>query len=223
MFLAAVFVILTLSLRSFYVFLQRAGGWHLSDLGPFSVARDKLAFAGMVVAGPLTVAPFALAMASGDSIQKGDLPVVLAGAGGALAVLVSLAELHRMRHRSTFGATGFALAGLIAGAVVLTAGIKHLTFFGDDGGFVALDFFRDKVKDVDCADAILIIEPVVEQGTGVPSAVTYRCPRGYVINRLAVHPFMPWPDYDEGTSADLAAALAELHQFAEDKSRPAER
>jgi len=39
------------------------------------------------------------------------------------------------------------------------------------------------------------------------SPVRYRCPRGYMLNRHASMPFMPWPDYSKGYNADLAVAL----------------
>ena len=38
--------------------------------------------------------------------------------------------------------------------------------------------------------------------------ITYRCPTSYVLNPYTRSPFVPWPDFQDGESLELAKAVA---------------
>jgi len=106
-----------------------------------------------------------------------------------------------------------ALIVLAASAsLVLIASTSHL-IFTRDAGTVAFEFFRDEVNDMHCDAGRILIQ--WDQSPDTP--VRYRCPRGYMLNRHASVPFLPWPDYSEGYSADLAVAL---HEMLENAQKP---
>jgi len=161
----------------------------------------------------LTLAPFFASMLDevqlirghGIAISAGIISVALA-LFGALVVLVATV-VEGIRHRIEPG-FGFSVRRLVLAAsasVVLVAATSHLMFIRDAGS-VLFDAFRSEVNDMHCEASRILIQ--WDQSPDTP--VRYRCPRGYMLNRHASLPFLPWPDYSEGYSADLTVALHEI-------------
>jgi len=96
-------------------------------------------------------------------------------------------------------------------SLVLVATTSHL-MFTRDAGTVLFDAFREEVNDMHCEAGQILIQ----WDHSPDSPIRYRCPRGYLLNRHASLPFLPWPDYSEGYSADLAVALHEMLKNAQE-------
>jgi len=141
------------------------------------------------------------------AISAGIISVTLA-LFGALVVWVAIL-VDGIRHRRTqrgfvfFSGRRLALATSVS--LVLVSATSHL-IFARDAGTVIFEFFRDEVKDMHCDSGLVLFQ----WDRSPDSPVRYRCPTGYILNRHSSLPFMPWPDYHEGYSADLAAALHEI-------------
>jgi len=140
------------------------------------------------------------------AISAGMISVALAPFG-ALVIWVAIL-VDGIRHRRTqrgFGFFGRHLVLATSVSLVLVSATSHL-MFARNAGTVTFEFFRDEVKDMHCDSSLVLFQ----WDRSPDSPVRYRCLRGYMLNRHSSLPFMPWPDYDEGYSADLAAALHEI-------------
>lgn len=120
--------------------------------------------------------------------------------------------------RSSFWAIGRTVALVAAVIVGGTSAISHLMFFtSKSDGIASVGALKQMglVKDMpDCpSDMALIKNPQ----KGEP--VTYRCPTLLVFDSQGPQPFTPWPDYVQGQSQDLAAAI---QHFTESAKQPAE-
>lgn len=174
---------------------------------------------------PLTLlasAPvFALFLdAAGDLSGKGIQPtsglvsvwMSLVGAGLFLLLLG-----RRTWSQSREGqALGFWGVGRIVGCVlacglILISTTKQLAFVDRTAGAIGFTYFRDKVSDMICDADVLLAKLDLDAG----GPVEYRCPTSFVLNRYSSAPFVPWPDYSEGTSAQLGAQLKEMIESAE--------
>lgn len=67
---------------------------------------------------------------------------------------------------------------------------------------VNFDAIRNDVKDIECDSNFIIA-----YGNYEGSTIRYRCPTGIVLNPYALLPFIPWPDYHDGSSVDLKKKL----------------
>jgi len=145
-------------------------------------------------------------------VSSGKISVAL-GLVGALAVLaVAVVRGMRRRQQPGFWFVGWLLASVLSAGVALAATASQLAFTSSaDSGMVSFVFFRDQVKDMRCDSDVIL----ARWDRSADSAVVYRCPKAYLLNRYAAAPFVPWPDYTEGSSADLAAALHEVLKDAE--------
>jgi hypothetical protein len=61
----------------------------------------------------------------------------------------------------------------------------------------------------DCGAAIALVQ-YREAGP-----LAYRCPTAILINSMSGEPFTPWPDYVEGSSDQLAAAIQTIKATAQ--------
>jgi len=140
------------------------------------------------------------------AIHSGIISVALA-LFGALMIWVAIL-MDGIRHRRTqrgFGFLGSWLLLATSVSLVLVSAISHL-MFARDAGTATFEFFQAEVKDMHCDSGLILFR----WDRSLDSPVRYRCPRGYLLNRHSSLPFMPWPDYDEGDSLDLTAALHEI-------------
>jgi len=163
-------------------------------------------------------APFMASMFDEVRLQGGH-PIetstgIISAALALLGALIVLAAtvVDGIRHRTEpgFGFSGKHLILVASASLVLVAATSHL-IFTRDAGSVLFEAFRDEVNDMHCEASRILIR----WDHSPDSPVQYRCPRGYMLNRHASLPFLPWPDYSEGYSADLAVALHEMLESAQ--------
>ncbi|APC19663.1 hypothetical protein BLL42_27535 (plasmid) [Pseudomonas frederiksbergensis] len=69
---------------------------------------------------------------------------------------------------------------------------------------VNFGFFRESVTDMKCGSDLILAKYIEGQPT------QYRCPNGFIMNQFRGAPFVPWPDYTEGTSAELGVAIGQF-------------
>jgi hypothetical protein len=85
------------------------------------------------------------------------------------------------------------------------ASLLHISFVShsSESPLVNLSRLRllEAVPDIDCDSPLLLISRTTS------SLVRYRCPTSLLFGSLTQYPFLPWPDYTEGHSADLGRAL----------------
>ncbi|RUE86334.1 hypothetical protein IPC1135_29640 [Pseudomonas aeruginosa] len=104
-----------------------------------------------------------------------------------------------------FWATGRLAILLMAGVVGSMSAYKHLEFFSvKDAGWVSVGTLRELVQLNDMKDCGAAIALVQYREAG---PLAYRCPTTILINSMSGEPFTPWPDYVEGSSDQLAAAI----------------
>jgi hypothetical protein len=184
------------------------------------IARDKSMWIGWLylIAGPLAVAPlltsfydgFLLESRNGLSTSSGHISVWLSLAGSCL--LAGLFFAHVWKSVRTEGHLSFWRTGglVVCGLAILETGIasaKQATFANDRLAVVNFDFFRNQVTDIQCDSGVLLAR--LEAGDA-GAAITYRCPTSSVLNRHTSAPFVPWPDYREGSSKELGKAMQEM-------------
>jgi len=144
------------------------------------------------------------------AISTGIVSVSLALLGALIVLSATVVDGVRHRTERGFGFSAKRLTLAASASLVLIAATSHL-IFTRDAGTVTFEFFRDEVNDMHCEASRILIQ----WDHSPDSPVRYRCPRGYMLNRHASLPFLPWPDYSEGYSADLAVALHEVLENAQ--------
>lgn len=200
--------------------------WPRTFAGPDAGLRERRAdfhkYVGLVfLPACLMAAPVigtlvdVMLLGSGASVSpsRGTVSIVLGMVGAAVVLLVAVARGIQRRQQPGFWFVGWLLASVLAAGVALVATASQLLFVSlGESGMVAFGYFRDQVKDMPDCDADTILARWDRSGA---SPVVYRCPKAYLFNPLASAPFVPWPDYTEGSSADLAAALHKVMDNAE--------
>ena len=189
------------------------------------VTQDSRKMAGglaYIVAALMASAPLlstlyeGLLMAGGNpvSMSSGRPTVWLSLAGsclfGGLLVFQVVSVIREKASLSFWKTGGF----LICGLAVLETGVaafKQVTFADDRAGMISFDFFRDEVTDIKCDGGILLAR-FEKRDAG--SSVAYRCPTVMILNRNSTTPFLPWPDYTEGSSAALGKAIDDMKEQA---------
>jgi len=145
------------------------------------------------------------------AISTGIVSVALALLGAFMVLAAIVVDGIRHRTEPGFGFSAKRLTLAASASLVLVAATSHL-MFTRDAGTVLFDAFREEVSDMHCEAGRILIQ----WDHSPDSPVRYRCPRGYMLNRHASLPFLPWPDYSEGYSADLAVALHEMLENAQE-------
>jgi hypothetical protein len=191
--------------------------WHsplVNALLPWAVS--------MAVGAPL-IATFLDGAASGSSagvkMSSGTISVWIAFAGSLAATALYGAPLvPAWVSACRSGAVEFVRLGRLVAPVVCAALLVLITglqleFVHHKGaGFVSLGFVRDQVHDMECsADVVLTHWDHAEN-----SPVVYRCPTTIMLNPYSSTPFIPWPSYHQGESADLARVMTEFLKDAKD-------
>lgn len=164
-----------------------------------------------VLAAPIAIELFKMSLfmqGSTVALTGENLDMWLTIAGGALAVAVFGVRLWCHRHAGpTFTGAGEHVLGIVIGAYMLGAGIDELHFLGNgaDAGAADLAFFREHgVSDIKCSKALILVR------RDASGPARYRCPTSVVVGQFSTAPLIPWPDYSEGTSIQLATALRRL-------------
>jgi len=175
-------------------------------------ASDLLGFDTMIPASLMCAPVFAtlfdeLRLYGGQPLatSEGMISVALALLGALIVLTATVVDGIRYRTERNIGFFVRRLVLAASASLVLASATSHL-MFARDAGTVTFEFFRDEVKDMHCDSGLVLFQ----WDRSPDSPVRYRCPRGYMLNRHSSLPFMPWPNYSEGYSADLAAALHEI-------------
>jgi len=206
--LVAMLVAMYLGLRAFI---------GASDIHDLSKRLNSLVWLYIIPAG-LMLAPVMASMLDELQLRRGNpiaistgiVSVALALLGALIVLAATVIDGVRHRTERGFGLSARRLVLAASASLVLVSAASHLMFIRDAGtvtaGTVTFEFFRDEVKDMHCEAGLILIR--WDQSPNSP--VQYRCPRGYMLNRHASRPFLPWPDYSAGYSADLAVILHEI-------------
>lgn len=167
---------------------------------------------------PVYMVFFGVAFGSNDSNWSFDTNrlIVYALLAGSLALLTqSLYGVQQARQSSNFGFwnMGRIVVLALAGIVGTTSAYKHLTFFtSDQDGFANVGLLREIADLSDMKNCKGSIALVQYRATG---PISYRCPSLLMFGRDTSQPFIPWPDYVEGTSQGLADAIATINDASE--------
>lgn len=133
----------------------------------------------------------------------------LIGAVLSLAIFIALrVQSSRAGNRLGFWGIGWLIFSSSLAILVGTSAFKQLAFVDKHTGMVAFEYFRDQVTDMKCDSAVIL----AKYEPGKP--VRYRCPTSVIFNRFGSAPFVPWPDYTEGDSKQLAQAVEQMKREA---------
>lgn len=144
---------------------------------------------------------------AGLPTSGGEVTVWLSLIGAILSLTLLIAQrVQNSRAGSLLGFWGvgwLAFSSLLT-IIVGTSALKQISFVDQHAGMVAFDYFRDQVTDMKCDSAVIL----AKYKPGEP--VRYRCPTSVILNRFSSVPFVPWPDYNEGESEQLARAIEQV-------------
>lgn len=127
------------------------------------------------------------------------------GIGSAIVFGIKLFQIFKSQSvDSPSWRYGLAIWAVAAGLYISGAAVDHWIFFrdGEHSGIAAADLLG--VKDIKCESMILV-------RTTSQTAI-YRCPKSWAWGTYSDHPFVPWPSYQEGESADLKNRLEALQR-----------
>ncbi|MDP9897388.1 hypothetical protein J2W32_006455 [Variovorax boronicumulans] len=109
---------------------------------------------------------------------------------------------QRTSQELTHARAGTAVFAALAGIYLMFTAVDHWWFIrGDEEKTGWASPSAMGVKEVDCDFALVRVEDEV---------ITYRCAHLFVFGKLYAHPFVPWPSYSSGTSAEMKAKHDEL-------------
>jgi hypothetical protein len=118
-------------------------------------------------------------------------------------VILTITSLWGYYKKFRVAAMFCAITSLIAGASA--ADYLHFTYNRAMAGNVNFDIFRDMVTDVNCTTGMMIIQWDEKETT----PISYRCATSRTFGFMGSQPvFIPWPDYQSGTSMKLSQALS---------------
>jgi hypothetical protein len=170
-----------------------------------------------LMAAPVLVTIFTGLMAARGnpiSLSSGKLVIWLALIGSILIAGIGAFKLRGLSRRSSFSAVGFAVIPILIGLFSAIAVTKQLSFMDENSGMVNYGAIRQmtEITDMpDCKSDIVLAH--YEQG----QPVVYRCPKAYVLNGMTSSPFIPWPDYIEGSSVQLGQAMDQFNEQAKNE------
>lgn len=183
---------------------EHAQGVRMSELPGLVLGWACLSFAALL---PIGIAYF-------DATANRSMTpwVVISGVAGFVLAACALGSMWRdYRHsrKVSFLDVGANIVLVAAGLLVCVAGYKHVQFASDEAGWANIEALHELnyAGDLACAGGVVIVNWPAED-SNVPAR--YRCPTGFAFGTHAQLPFVPWPDYQEGESLELAKALAEL-------------
>ncbi len=177
--------------------------------------------AGLIMVSAMSlVMPLNLDILNGIALQSGDgvrmdgteWHLWLSIIGCVVGILTFGFSLWKRRFKAQkFIQFGADVIGLMICVYISFAIIDHLVFFNvkaNDAGIVNWAFFKEakkKISDMKC-DKNMILAKNWKQGE-----VTYRCPHLIIVlGQYSQRPFVPWPDYSQGISTELAIALNDM-------------
>ena len=166
--------------------------------------------------------PFALSAFESTMLSIGK-PVFFLGSSTVPVLISSLVAItvagvvslkmwsdYRLCRCASFGSVSVHVVVVLAGVLLGIAGFKHVQFADSNAGWTYATAVKDleELSDIDCAANLVIVRWSVLDSAATP--VRYRCPTGIILGRFTQVPFVPWPDYQEGDSLQLARSFSEL-------------
>ncbi|MBB3221673.1 hypothetical protein [Pseudoduganella umbonata] len=140
--------------------------------------------------------------------QQATPQILLAGAimtaVGCAAVLYGG---RRSSEKTPFSAA--ALAALLGCLYLGFTALDHLHFYQDKERTGYLDASIAEEAGVPCARGFILVRLEPDR-----REATYRCPSNIVFGDYLDQPFVPWPSYREGSSAELPLAIRRLQESA---------
>lgn len=152
---------------------------------------------------------------AGVRMSTGTLSVWISCIGSLVAMVVYSAPLVSAYKSGTvgFGKTGKLVAPVLCAAfLVLVTGLQLEFVHHKGAGFISLGFVRDQVHDMHCNSDVVLMQWDRDES----NPVVYRCPTTIMLNPYSSKPFIPWPDYNQGESLDLARVMANFIKDAKD-------
>lgn len=147
-----------------------------------------------------------------DDLGLSPTLIDTSGFGVSLLVVASVMmlclgalELYRLRTSLLPHPGRCALTGLVTGIGILglVMGTQHFAFTDSQTRLVNLDLIRSAVTDIDCDSPVI----AVNWSPGLDAGAEYRCPTQGVLYSSGDQPFIPWPNYHDGTSRQLASLI----------------
>jgi hypothetical protein len=161
-----------------------------------------------------TSAPIALTILSDKAMtwdaSYGRLSVQLLAMGGAAAAGWAVWKLYfALKTQSAgFWNAGHIILLMTAGGVCMVSAVEHLSFYrSSSDGWANLELIKEisPISDMKSCNASIVLIRISDSG-----AMEYRCPTIMILNSRSSQPFVPWPDYTEGTSQQLGDAIRDF-------------
>lgn len=161
-----------------------------------------------------TSAPIALTILSDQTMtldaSYGRLSVQLLAMGGAAAVGWGVWKLYFAYkvQSAGFWNAGHIILLMTAGGVCMISAAEHLSFYrSSSDGWANLELIKEisPISDMKNCNASIVLVRNSDSG-----AIEYRCPTIMIVNRHSSQPFVPWPDYTEGSSQQLGDAIRDI-------------
>lgn len=179
-----------------------------------AIRHVKLTWLFYVPAFFLLLAPFIKSFMDAGSDQmdqsSSNLPVWLYLAGGLYLLFGAVLSFRKAAKEKTLGQIGTILniqVLLWVGLYSTFAAYDHLKFADENFGIMSTRLIEiGGVKDVSCDQALMLVN--FTEGQTTP--MKWRCPTGFSLMNKTNRPFVPWPDYTEGESEQLAAAMNKI-------------
>ena len=127
--------------------------------------------------------------------------------GVASAAIFGWHVVRYIRGNGDYSRTGWRIGlsgiALLCGVYLACATMDHWWFYrGEQAGMIDGRFLASRYPQLDCPDMVLF-------RMGNETAV-YRCPTRIFLGGMTVTPFVPWPAYVQGESAELKRVLDTL-------------
>lgn len=179
-----------------------------------AIRQVKVTWLFYVPAFFLLLAPFikSLMDAGSDQIEQSssNLPVWLYLAGGVYLLLGAAFSFRVAVKEKMLGNLGSILKVQVllwVGLYSTYAAWDHLRFAYKHFGILSTRLVEiGGVKDVSCDQALMLVNYTEGQTT----PMQWRCPTGFSLLNNTNRPFVPWPDYTEGESEQLSAAMNKI-------------
>ncbi len=179
-----------------------------------AISQVKFTWLFYVPAFFLLLAPFIKSFMDAGSEQidqsSSNLPVWLYLAGGLYLLFGAALLLRNAVKEKTLGQIGTILNIQIllwVGLYSIFAAYDHLKFADEHFGIMSTRLIEiGGVKDVTCEQDLMLVN--FTEGQATP--MQWRCPTGFSLLNKTNRPFVPWPNYSEGKSEQLAAAMNKI-------------
>lgn len=190
-----------------HIFKSAAWASNPDDPRPAILPVFGLIAIGCLFSAPMLVTVFD-AVAHKEAQLQGDtnwmVYLVLAGSILSFVLATGLARKVIDDRKLPFWTGGKMMVLVLAGIVGTVSAYKHLSYFkGQDVAVIYLGALK-KIADVsDMPGCTGIALAKIEQS----GAMDFRCPKVLMMNQLSHTPFVPWPDYIEGSSTQLGEVI----------------